>query len=189
LLDYADSYGYNLSSAVADFNGDNVPDLLTTDNRGYVAFYPNIRNGINSSLDPIDRFYRHTLSDTTRPIFLGKNLHPAPIDFNGDGQTDLAFGTPEGGLLLLTNTRTLAPLSSSQAENKSRLQVWPNPAKTTLQIAGNKASNYSITDLSGRIITTGILEVGSPQTISVTSFSTGMYLFITGNEVRRFVKE
>ncbi|MCK5079401.1 MAG: T9SS type A sorting domain-containing protein, partial [Bacteroidales bacterium] len=58
------------------------------------------------------------------------------------------------------------------------LQVYPNPANAMLYIdylPGNKDAEYTISDISGRILSTGILN-NSNQGIDIAKYSNGIYL-------------
>jgi hypothetical protein len=189
IIDYSEQFGYSLSPAIADFNGDGIDDLITTDSRGYIAFYPNVRDGLNNSLNPDTSFYRNTLADNTRQVFLGKNLHPAVIDYNADGNPDLIFGTTEGGLLALTNTRTLLPLGSNTVVEKTKFEVYPNPATDQLQVIAAPLSTFTIYSMQGKVVQTGIIDSDGKASISVKGLYSGTYLLQSEGRTQKFVKQ
>jgi hypothetical protein len=188
LIDYSENFGYTLSPAIADFNGDGIDDLITTDSRGFIAFYPNVRNGLITGLDPDTSWYRNTLSESNKPVFLGKNLHPAVLDFNADGNPDLLFGTPEGGLLALTNTRTLAPLGNSEEFKAAQLSVYPNPAREQLQINGRQNAYYTVFTLQGKAILAAKLNAEGKASINLKGLSFGTYMLQSEGKVLKFIK-
>ncbi|MFY8032875.1 MAG: T9SS type A sorting domain-containing protein, partial [Flexibacteraceae bacterium] len=189
LIDYSEQFGYSLSPAIADFDRDGIDDLITTDSRGFIAFYPNVRDGINNSLNPDTNFYRNTLSENTRQVFLGKNLHPAVIDYNADGNPDLLFGTTEGGLLALTNTRTLLPLGSKSELEKTKLKVYPNPATDQLQVIAAPLSTFTIYSMQGKVVQTGITDSEGKASISVKGLYSGTYLLQSEGRTHKFVRQ
>jgi hypothetical protein len=189
LIDYSDQFGYSLSPAIADFNGDGTDDLITTDNRGFIAFYPNVRDGLINSLNPDTNFYRNTLSESSRAVFLGKSLHPAVLDFNSDGNPDLIFGTPEGGLLALTNTRTLLPLGINESEAAKVLLAYPNPATHQIEIVANVLTGLNVYSLQGKAIYTAKTDENGKATISLIDLKTGTYLLQSGGKTLKFQKQ
>jgi len=189
LIDYSENFGYTLSPAIADFNGDGIDDLLTTDSRGFIAFYPNVRSGLITGLEPDTSWYRNTLSDPNKPVFLGKNLHPAVLDFNADGNPDLLFGTPEGGLLALTNTRSLAPLGIENFINTSTLLVYRNPASEQLGVNARPNSPFKVFSLQGKAVYTGITSTEGKATINLKGLSYGTYLLQSEGKVLKFIKQ
>ncbi len=67
----------------------------------------------------------------------------------------------------------------------SFLQVYPNPANTSLTITSENLLNQSfeISDLQGKNIYQGILS--KTQTIDVTNWNSGIYIMKTGNQIQK----
>lgn len=71
--------------------------------------------------------------------------------------------------------------------SKGSLSLYPNPAKNILNINSEPALGqiYTITDMTGRTIKSGIAE----SAIDVSSLSSGLYTFTVNNISAKFVKE
>jgi hypothetical protein len=85
------------------------------------------------------------------------------------------------------------PVSTQSLSLPASFNLYPNPATSQLNVSTNQdIHNYDITDLAGRIVTTGIFTAN--QAINIESLSTGQYLlkFYSENSgciVKKFCKE
>jgi len=68
----------------------------------------------------------------------------------------------------------------------SNLQCYPNPVKDVLYVKGAAIDHYTITDVSGRVVLSGIADDNS---IQVNKMKPGVYILRTGAAVLLFVKE
>jgi uncharacterized protein YjdB len=89
--------------------------------------------------------------------------------------------------------RGLRP-NSAVLNSDNEIVVYPNPAKSFIQIQLNKLvgkGDITIADLTGKVIHTQILSLGT-NTIDITNLSNGMYFvtYTSNNErvVKRFIK-
>ena len=68
------------------------------------------------------------------------------------------------------------------------LMLYPNPAKSSIRIAGLEAdSEVRIYNSTGELVK--VTTVGADEEISVRDLATGLYLVRCGNATLRFVKE
>jgi len=68
----------------------------------------------------------------------------------------------------------------------SNLQCYPNPVKDVLYVKGAAIDHYTITDVSGRVVLSGI---AADNSIQVNILKPGVYILRTGAAVLLFVKE
>ena len=79
----------------------------------------------------------------------------------------------------------------------NQLSIYPNPVNYELRIMNYEfgVENYSIIDMTGKVVMQGKLKApsgGKPSgetTINVSSLSQGVYFIKTGNKTGKFVKE
>ncbi len=87
----------NSSIAVADINGDGLPDLIVGSGDGKLYFYINVGTKTDPEFKPDG-------SITVLPG--GGNVVPAVGDVTGDGLPDIVVGLPNGNLVLYKNVGT-----------------------------------------------------------------------------------
>jgi photosystem II stability/assembly factor-like uncharacterized protein len=82
-------------------------------------------------------------------------------------------------------------LENLLSENNS-IQIYPNPANTTIDISHTKRSEIEIINIEGQILKS-ISATGNNTTIDISSFAKGMYFVKVKNEtgiaIKKFVKE
>ena len=76
---------------------------------------------------------------------------------------------------------------------QSKMNIFPNPANEALFITGlndSKNTNYTVFDLSGRILLNGTLEKGSDTyKLDITSLNKGLYILNIENQInKKFLK-
>jgi hypothetical protein len=120
-----------------------------------------------------------------------------------DAKNGLIFAhdpaTSEYGVWLMTNgggancfpSTSMSGIAKSKS-NTYGLNVYPNPATTELHILNNTKGTentvYSIQNLAGQIVLTGILS-GIESEINVSSLASGIYVVKAGDAIQKFVKE
>ena len=142
-----------------------------------------------------------------RPFVHLNSLHASPVtgdvlmagtshfDFMLDGiRVPYASGSNDPGWL--ASLADAAPIDSSYlvADQRETLiqavRLYPNPTSGRLYLTPSQWDKYTITDLSGRVLTKGLLL---DRPIDCASLKTGMYLIqlFRGKEmaVARFIKE
>ncbi len=86
--------------AVGDLNGDGVPDLAVGSDQGILLVYYG-QEGENGLA--FDWHQMESYSKTCTNEGLGKFLAPTVVDWDGDGRNDLAVGTFDGYIAILTD--------------------------------------------------------------------------------------
>jgi hypothetical protein len=120
-----------LSPAVADFDGDGAPDLLTLDGVETVSLYSNFRSQGGNFIGRTELFY-DTFSGLYEPAQLGHDyvlrFAAAAADLDHDGHPELYIGTETGGVVsfLVRNPTVLA--TRAEAAATLGLSLYPNPA-------------------------------------------------------------
>jgi hypothetical protein len=70
--------------------------------------------------------------------------------------------------------------------NTSKQNVYPNPAKDLINITGIDNGPFTITDITGRTVAQGQMQV---NVINVSQLPSGMYLLNVNNATTKFIKE
>jgi hypothetical protein len=165
--------------------GTAVPEFIDIDNEyhlicgatnGYLHYYNQIDGNLSGNFTLVDS----TLED----IYIGEYSTPAVLDIDGDNRLEMLLGNKRGGLsafqsAIVTNVGLVGYNGVSQ------VSVYPNPAQneffidlSNLLVGSYKAVNYTLVDVSGKIIQTGSIN----QTITpvdISNLSQGVYfLFV-----------
>ncbi|TGE27344.1 FG-GAP-like repeat-containing protein [Hymenobacter metallicola] len=166
----------NLAATVADFDGDNQPDLVTIDELGTLHFFANFRNQNTIFLDRTDVLYNTTLARFEN-LELGsriENLYTlASADVNNDGTPELFVGTEDGGVVAL-GVRGLV-LGTKTAAQALALSVYPNPATTTATIETPRPTRVVVLDMMGRHVRTEA-TLRQRHTLELSGLAAGVYL-------------
>ncbi|RZK44484.1 MAG: T9SS type A sorting domain-containing protein, partial [Hymenobacter sp.] len=171
----------NLSPAVADFDGDGNPDLLTTDGNAAVRFYSNFRAQGAQFAERTDLFY-NSLTSTYAAARLGRGtlLHfrPAAADLNQDGTPELYIGTETGGVVsYLPGNRTVLANRPTAAAQALALSVYPNPAGSaeaaTIETA--QPTSLRLLDLTGRLVRQDA-TARRTRTLALNGLAPGLYV-------------
>ncbi|MGI4866259.1 MAG: T9SS type A sorting domain-containing protein [Janthinobacterium lividum] len=170
---------FNLSPAVADFDGDGRPDLLTTDGNATVRFYSDFRNQGSQFTERTDLFFKR-LTSTYAAAQLGQGLvlhfRPVAADLNQDGTPELYIGTEGGGIVsyLPGSHQVLASRPAAQA---LALSVYPNPADLAAPVTIETAQPTSLClyDLTGRLVRQDA-TAQRRHTFSLSGLAVGLYV-------------
>jgi hypothetical protein len=145
-----------LAPAVADFNADGKPDLLTLDGRGTVTLYSDFRSQ-GSAFAGTSSLFFNNFTAQYEPARLGKGFilrfAAAAADLNRDGRPELYIGTETGGLLsYLGRTGTLLAARPEEAAAALALNLYPNPASQTATAETAQPTSVRLFDLAGRLV-------------------------------------
>lgn len=90
---------------------------------------------------------------------------------------------------------TIIPVGVLNIPTNELAQVWPNPAENMIYVKLNNqgsGASYTMLDLSGRIIDSGLIKANSTQGISIFEFPSGPYFISLEQDGRqqssRFIK-
>lgn len=147
----------NLAPAVADFDGDGRPDLLTLTGRGTITLYSAFQSQRGSFTGTTNLFYNSLLSKH-EPARLGKGFilrfAAAAADLNRDGVPELYVGTETGGVLsYLPSNRTVLAARPNAATTLA-LSLYPNPATGAATVETAQPTSLRLFDLAGRLVHT-----------------------------------
>lgn len=105
--------------------------------------------------------------------------------YNGE-RDSLALHNDYDSLGMILSTTGVKELSY-----RNNIQMWPNPATSTLNITSTASYPYIVTDLTGRSLLSGTLQRGT-NTLNVASLTEGLYFvkLLSNDEsgVYKFVK-
>jgi|SRR6476661_2284116 len=168
----------NLSAAVADFDGDGYPDLVTADNSGTLRLFTNYRAQSNTFLERTDVYY-NSVTGQYENTALGKgyNVHTnlAAADVDGDGAPELFLGMQSGGVMSYGTRNRFASSTRSEAARALALSVYPNPATAAAIIETATPSRIHLLDLTGRELRASG-TAARRHTLDLTGLAAGIYL-------------
>ena len=169
---------FNLSPAVADFDGDGQPDLLTADATGYLRFFSNYRAQANIFSERTDLLYNPLTSqyEFTR---LGLDIYAhyglAAADLNGDGAPELFVGTQAGGVLSYGTRNRTVTAAQTPAARALALSVYPNPATATATVETAAPTRVTLLDLTGRVVRAAAPAAQRRHAMSLAGLAAGVY--------------
>lgn len=153
-------------------NTSNETILLVGSERGDIFHYDSLDNNLSGIFNGLD-----TIKTTNN----GPNAAPAFGQLNNDSFLDLIIGNERGGLTYYNGTEGTVP---STAVNELGIQDWsiyPNPFSNFIFVdhSFNLNTGYLITDLSGKVILSGLLN---QKTILIDNLTNGVYFFTVETE-------
>ncbi len=162
-----------------------IRSVAITEASGEIGYFVGTGRGLYSSGDPTTTDWTlEGVNDVGLAIISGLVYRPA--------DNKLLVGTHGNGMYLATISSTL---SVESFEGKGNLTLYPNPATTDISFNLGDDSfsdvGYSIFDLTGKKISTGVLS--SERKIDVERLKTGIYIveLKSGNKIStgKFVKK
>lgn len=122
-----------------------------------------------------------SLSDNAITILASGFLDP--IKNNNGEAFGLYVATPAGGDLLQLPTIQIS--SIDETLNQSKFEIFPNPSSDIITVSNiSKASYFNITDISGKVLQQGMINVG--QSIDISTLSPGTYYLIINEDDSMF---
>jgi hypothetical protein len=144
-----------LAPAVADFNGDGKPDLLTLTGRGTVTLYSDFRSQNGTFVGTNELFFNNFTSQY-EPARLGKGFilrfAAAAADLNRDGRPELYVGTETGGLVSYLGRNGTVLAARPEAAAALALSLYPNPAAQAATAETAQPTRVRLFDLAGRLV-------------------------------------
>jgi len=104
------------------------------------------------------------------------------------------YGVSSGGYadIFITRFTDINSTPSNVSETlQSQQLMYPNPAKDILNFSADTASDWSIIDMTGRIVHSGKTLNSGMQSIDIAMLPQGVYLlsFSQGNTQHQFIKQ
>ena len=179
-----------LSPVVADFDGDGRPDLLTADTSGDIRLFPDLRAQTGAFLGRSDLFYNPLTTQFQAGQWGRANKFryaPAAADVNADGSPELFLGLEGGGITSFI-PRNRVVTATQPAAATLLLQLYPNPATSTVTVEASRPMRLTLLDLTGRVIRPATAAARIQQ-LDVTQLPAGIYLVrcqaLTGETIVR----
>jgi hypothetical protein len=145
----------NLSPVVADFDGDGLPDLMTSDYSGTLRFFGNYRNQGQTFVERTNLLFNNVTGRLDASHFGNAGLHVntslAAADLNNDGKPELFVGMESGGIMSYA-TRSNILATRPEAARALALSVYPNPATATATVETALPTRLTLLDLTGRTL-------------------------------------
>jgi len=177
----------SLSIAVADFNKNNKPDLITGNRSGSLTVYFDFISNLNGSLLPAS-------NEMIFNDLLGKN-----INYRFGGETspavygdDIVVGLSGGGLQFLKNKNVVTAIETNESFSQAiDLQVFPNPSQGKITVKVEKTGQISILNLLGvQVIDSKKIIPQNACEISLGNLANGIYLItFVSEEGRKITKK
>ena len=161
-----DNSGYSVPSFYDD-NGSF--QLFIGSKNGHVHRYDSIDNNLQGAFRLVDSTFFETPTGIRSTVSV--------VDINGDTLPDMFMGNYRGGLTYFAGSAEPDPDAVAEIQ-EDLFRIFPNPADRYIQIvteSGISNARWELYDLTGRIISSGILE-GTVSVISLESLSQGTYL-------------
>jgi hypothetical protein len=177
---------YFPSVAVADFDKNNQPDLLYTDNYGILNIYSNFKQNLAATPTPEINILLDSLNSKYAATRLGGRLFSAIADLNNDGYPDLAVGMQGGGIqLFLNNPSGTTPPPDEVAE------LYPNPTTGSFYIYLAEDSKIQVFSILGQQIIERNTTAQRDYEINASNWASGLYLVriksASGTKVKKVV--
>lgn len=168
----------HLAPAVADFDGNGKPDLITADDSGTLRVYPDFQEKLNGDFVAMTELLEHDLTGQVYATRLGCGLSLAVGALGGADRLYLAVGSKGGGLYLLEQTAGHA--ANPQDKDGLNLQVYPNPAagvhQHTVRVHAAEPVALTLHDMIGRKVYEVPGRYNRSHTVSLGHLKAGVYL-------------
>ena len=178
----------------SDTSGESVPYFFKSDGRlmvavgsrgGNVYLYDDIEENVYGEFNLV--------SDQLPILNAGRRTAPAVADIDNDGFHEMIVGNDNGGLMAFNTTFESDKTSSTDNEELSQFDFFPNPTSDILKanVISNATDQFTITGMDGKLVLKGAMrELNSG--IDVSYLPSGIYVLSVENEdgfqVQKFVK-
>jgi len=167
-----------LSPAVADFDGDGAPDLLTLTGRGTISLYSNFLGQGSKFVGRTELFY-NTFSGLYEPAQLGRGFvlrfAAAAADLNQDGSPELYIGTETGGIVSFLGRNRTVLATRAEAAARLALGLYPNPATQAATAETAQPTRLALFDLAGRQVRADA-TLARTHALDLRGLAPGLYL-------------
>ncbi len=173
-----DPGGYSCPT-IFDFNGSY--QLMVGSNSGALYLYDNIDGNLTGTFNIID--------SVAYDLYPGMRSAPCMADLSNDSLPELTLGNYGGGLWFFDGYQDSAIAIYENPLND--IKVFPVPAQHYITVelsSGVNRLNYSILDVSGRLVSQGIIE-NRKQTIDLTGLRAGSYYLEMNDGTNRITKK
>ena len=160
------AYPVNDASTYTDFDSHTFLDNINTMGHDWKSF--NMTTFQYDIIDSTVYFVRTVENAVWKLVFTG---------FGGSASGDFIF-----------TKQNLIAAGISEKDNLPHFSIYPNPASQHINIvfdATTSSSEYSVSDISGRLMLQGSLNTGLLHSLDISSLKKGIYLISINNEGRR----
>ena len=164
------NYGYSTPVILQWDNGSRC--IAVGNNQGVIRIYE-LNSDLNNDFTEIEDYMTEILSQESFVKDWGKRTSPSVTDLNDDGYPDMLIGNDRGGMSFVKGNKKTNSIAKSQ--KLSSFEIIPNPVHQYFKIVTktNKNIEYKISDMSGKILSSG--NTFSGNIISMSEYSNGVY--------------
>ena len=164
------NYGYSTPVILQWDNGSRC--IAVGNNQGVIRIYE-LNSDLNNDFTEIEYYMTEILSQESFVKDWGKRTSPSVTDLNDDGYPDMLIGNDRGGMSFVKGNKKTNSIAKSQ--KLSSFEIIPNPVHQYFKIVTktNKNIEYKISDMSGKILSSG--NTFSGNIISMSEYSNGVY--------------
>ncbi|WP_460636904.1 T9SS type A sorting domain-containing protein [Larkinella harenae] len=165
------------SIVVADFNGDQLPELLTGTRDGILKLYqlPNQPGDKMVLLD--STLVINALTQVADKATPGGNLTLTAADLDGDGLAEILAGTSTGGVRYLRNTSEKVIVTGPEDGETGKPWVYPSPTDRFLRISTSASGTVQVLNLLGQPVTASLaVRANTEATVDLGTLPVGVYL-------------
>ena len=168
-----------LSAAVADFDANGLPDLLTADGAGTIRYYADFTTQDDYFLERTELFYNALSNEYepshSTPSSVYSNVLAA-ADLDRDGRPELYQGTEAGGVVSYLARAAGGALATHAAGAATlALRLYPNPARETATVETAQPTRLRLLDLLGRAVLPN-QPAATRHQLNTSSLAPGVYL-------------
>ncbi len=170
--------------------GEILPQFTET-YKFYTVSDDGIRLWINDIL-LVDKWIPQAQTEWSGSINLvAGNRYPIKIEYfelTGEAVAKLLWSSDKTPKQIIPQSQLFTTTITGVEEPTSEITIYPQPAESQITVTSEEATTFSILDLTGRIITNGILSPTS-RAILVSELPSGIYLLKTDLFTKRFIKK
>lgn len=158
----------------SDYTWDNSTNAYDPSGNGDL-YYSQI--DMNTYQPPTTDFYEVYTGNYTSSFSMSGNKPYLAMAASANSNNDVFFAFYDGSRIrykFTGATYSFKPTNINSIAN-AEVAVYPNPVTTAVTIGDGNGSNYTVTDITGKVMATGVIE-GNKYTVSTENYAAGTYI-------------